>query len=178
MDKNLRLAAAAAAYEQVQKHKVTPGIPGWLKYEMNFMVRFYSENARVCAEWQWKARNCVTGLCDRRSRECNPVTTVECVSLPFCTHPCVLAFITYIFCTKRNWDGSWLMNLTKKVTHIYIFFKFAISSIVLPSLGETSHLKGCDMVTDVWRAVLLLSCYHCDSTRQHYDIMCGGRCCC
>ena len=32
MDKNLRPAAvaAAAAYEPVQKHKVTPGIPGWL----------------------------------------------------------------------------------------------------------------------------------------------------
>ena len=26
-------AAAAPAYEQVQKHKVTPGIPGWLKYQ-------------------------------------------------------------------------------------------------------------------------------------------------
>ena len=30
VDKNLRPAAAAAAYEPVQKHKVTPGIPGWL----------------------------------------------------------------------------------------------------------------------------------------------------
>ena len=25
-------AAQAAAYELVQKHKVTPGIPGWLNY--------------------------------------------------------------------------------------------------------------------------------------------------
>ena len=24
--------SAAAAYEPVQKHKVTPGIPGWLNY--------------------------------------------------------------------------------------------------------------------------------------------------
>ena len=60
----------------------------------------YSENARVCAKWQWNARDCVTGLLDRRSRECNPVTPVECVSLSFRTHTCVLAFITYIMCTN------------------------------------------------------------------------------
>ena len=61
---------------------------------------FYSENARVCAKWQWNARDCVTGLHDPRSRECNPVTPVECVLLSFRTHPCVLAFITNIFCTN------------------------------------------------------------------------------
>ena len=33
-----------------------------------FEVRFYSENAWVCAKWQWNARDCVTGLHDRRSR--------------------------------------------------------------------------------------------------------------
>ena len=33
VNKNLWSAtAAAAAYEPVQKHKVTPGIPGWLNY--------------------------------------------------------------------------------------------------------------------------------------------------
>ena len=32
-------------------------------------------------------------------RECNPVTPVECVSLSFRTHLCILAFITYILCT-------------------------------------------------------------------------------
>ena len=112
----------------------------------------------VCAKWQWNARVCVTGLHDRRSRECNPVTPVECVSLSFRTHPCVLAFITCIFCTyTRNWDGFWLMNLTQKVTRSYIFFKFAICSIALLSLGETRHLKGRDMV-------------ECESTRQHYDV--------
>ena len=55
----------------------------------------YSENARVCAKWQGRARDCVTVLHDRRSRECNPVTPIECVSLSFRKHPCVLAFITY-----------------------------------------------------------------------------------
>ena len=70
---------------------------------------------------------------------------------------------------KQNWNGSWLMNLTQKVTRPYIFFKFAICYIALLSLGKTCHLKGRDMVT-VWRTVLLLSCYNCDSTRQHYDV--------
>ena len=60
---------------------------------------FYSQNAQGCAKWQWNARDCVTGLHNRRSRECNPVTSVECVSLSFPTPPCILAFITYILWT-------------------------------------------------------------------------------
>ena len=67
---------------------------------------------------------------------------------------------------KRNWDGFWLMNLTQKC---FIFFKFAICSIALLSLGERCHIKGRDMVT-VWRTLMLLSCYDCDSTHQHYDV--------
>ena len=57
----------------------------------------------MCAKWQWNARDCVTGLHDRRSRECNPLTPVECVSMSFRTHPRILAFITHIM-YKRNWD--------------------------------------------------------------------------
>ena len=33
----------------------------------------YSEKAWVCAKWQWNARDCVTGLHDLRSQECNSV---------------------------------------------------------------------------------------------------------
>ena len=62
----------------------------------------------------------------------------------------------------------WIQH--KKVTCSYIFFKFAICSIALLSLGEPCHLKVRDMVM-VWRTVLLLSCYDCDSTHQHYDVM-------
>ena len=57
---------------------------------------------------------------------------------------------------------------TQKNTRSCIYFKFAICSIGLLSLDETCHLKGCDLAT-VWRTVLLLSCYDCDSTYQHYD---------
>ena len=35
------------------------------------------------------------------------------------------------------------------------------------NFGETCHLKRCDMVT-AW-TMLLLCCYNCDSTQQHYD---------
>ena len=79
----------------------------------------YSENARVCAKWQWNAQDCVTGLHDRRSRECNPVTPVECVSLLFRTHPCVLAFIIHILCIKGiEITFVWLIQY---ILH-YIFF--------------------------------------------------------
>ena len=42
-----------------------------------------------------------------------------------------------------------------------MFLKFAICSIALLSLGETCRLKV---------MLLLLSCYDCDSTHQHYDV--------
>ena len=67
---------------------------------------------------------------------------------------------------RRNCDGSCLLNLTQQSC---IFFKFAICSIALLNLGETCHLKGRGMVT-VWCTVLLLCCYDCESTQQHYDI--------
>ena len=57
-----------------------------------------NKNAQVCAKWQWNARDCVTWLHIRRSRECNSLTTANCVSLSFGTHPGVLAFITHILC--------------------------------------------------------------------------------
>ena len=133
------------------------------------MIYFYSENARVCAKWQGNALDCVTGLHDRRSRECNPVTSVECVSLSFRTHPCVLAFITYIFYTNgiEMALGLWIWH--KKVTRSYTFFKFVICSIALLNIGETCHLKGRDLVM-VWQTVVFLSCYDCHSPLQHYDV--------
>ena len=78
---------------------VTPDATYWGRTG-HYEKRLYSENAQVCAKWQWNARDCVTGLHDRRSRECNPVTPVECVSLSFRTHPRVRAFIIYILCTN------------------------------------------------------------------------------
>ena len=71
---------------------------------------------------------------------------------------------------KQNRDGSCLMNLIQKVTHSYMFFKFTICSIALLSHGEKCQLKEHYMVT-VWWTVLLLTCYNCDSTHQHCDIM-------
>ena len=125
-----------------------------------------SQNARGCAKWQWNARDCVTGLHDRRSRECNPVTSVECVLLSFRTPPCVLAFITYLL-----WTDGIAMALVYWICHnkVAYFFKFAICSIALLNLGETCHLMGRGMVT-VWCTVLLLCCCDCESTQQYYDI--------
>ena len=124
----------------------------------------YSENAWVCAKWQGNARDCVTGLHDWRSRECNPVTPMQCVSLSFRTHPSVLAFITHILRINGNeMTFVWLIWYTLR----YIFFKFAIGFIALMNLGETCYSKRRHLVT-VWRTMLLLYCYHCDCMQQHY----------
>ena len=66
-------------------------------------------------------RTSVTGLHDRHSLECNPVTPVECVSLSFRTHLCVLAFITYILCTK------WI-----EMTLVYTPFTQGLRPLCLP----------------------------------------------
>ena len=112
----------------------------------------------MCAKCQWHAQDCFTGLHDRRSRECNPVTPVECVSLAFRTHPCVLAFITHILCISGiEMALVWLIWYTFR----YVFFKFVIFLIASMNLGETCHLKSNDVVME-WRTMLLLCCYHCD----------------
>ena len=74
----------------------------------------YSENAWVCAKWQWNARDCYTGL-----HECNPVTPVECISMSFRTHPCSLAFITHILCINGIGMAFCLVNLIYFVLHIF-----------------------------------------------------------
>ena len=62
MNKNLRpaaAAAAAAAYEPVQKHKVTPGIPGWLNYQPHDCLL----NRRFRRRSKKTSKLRVTGLC-------------------------------------------------------------------------------------------------------------------
>ena len=85
-------------------------------------------------------------------------------------HTRAFSLLSHTYCvqTEFRWLLSNELN-TKIDIRSYIFFKLAICSIALLSLGETCHLKGRNMVT-VWRTVLLLSCYDCDSTHQHYDV--------
>ena len=52
MDKKLWPAAAAAAHEPVQKHKVTPSIPGWLNDEWDLTeMSLYQEYISVSFQW-------------------------------------------------------------------------------------------------------------------------------
>ena len=53
--------------------------------------------------------------------------------------------------------------------HIHIVYKRYWDGSCLINLDETCHLKGRYMAT-VWRTVLLLSCYDCHSTHQHYEV--------
>ena len=76
--------------------------------------RLYSENARVCAKWQWNARDCVTGLHDRRSRGVQSSNNSR-VRFNVISHTPVRSRLYHIHIVyKRNWDGSYLMNLTQK----------------------------------------------------------------
>ena len=121
----------------------------------------------MCAKWQWNARDCVTGYCTAGVQSGN--TSLSAFHCHFAhTRAFSLLSHTCYVQTEFRWVLSNDLN-AKKVIHTYIFFKFAICSIALLSLGETCHLKGRNMVT-VWRMVLLLSCYDCDSTHQHYDV--------
>ena len=112
----------------------------------------------MCVQNDSETQDCVTGLHDQRSRECNQVTPVECVSLSFFIHPYVLAFITHISCINRIEIAHVWWIWCKIVTFIYIFLKFAIYFIALVNFGETCHLNGHYMAM-----VLLLCCYDCDS---------------
>ena len=59
VDKNLRPPAAAAAYEPVQKHKVTPGIPGWLNYlSMLWLTLIHVSKRGLCFFGQYYGNNC------------------------------------------------------------------------------------------------------------------------
>ena len=126
-----------------------------------------SEDARVCAKWHWGARDCnqITGLRDRQSNPGDQSSSFQPVS--FRAHTCVFAFISHILC-KNGIEMAlvwWIWY-----TFCYNYFNFAICFIASINLGrETYHLRRCDMVT-VWRAVLLLCCYDCDSTQCHYDV--------
>ena len=89
---------------------------------------------------------------------------LEWLNEKYCTHPYVLAFITYILC-KQDWDGYCLVNL--------IYFSLRIFQIrnLLHCVDKpwwNMPLRRRDMVT-VWRT-LLLCCYYCDCTQQHYDL--------
>ena len=115
----------------------------------------YSENTRVC-EMTVKC----TRLCYWIARPAKPgvqssYTSLVPFSLLFCTHPSILTFITYIFCLNGI-----EMELARWIWQSYLFFKFAICSIVLLNVGETYHLKGRD-------TLLLLDWYHYSALWHH-----------
>ena len=49
-----------------------------------------SENARVCAKWQWNALDWCYWIALPASPVLQSSNTVSCVSLPFRTHPCAI----------------------------------------------------------------------------------------
>ena len=64
-----------------------------------------SENARVCAKWQWNALDWCYWIALPASPVVQSSNTVSCVSLSFRTHPCVLTIETHVFISPNhlNW---------------------------------------------------------------------------
>ena len=83
-------------------------------------------------------------------------------------HTSAFSLLSHTYCVQT--ELRWLLSNEWKVTRSYIFFKFAICSIALLSLGETCHLKRSDMVTGVADGAVA-KLLHCASTHQHYDVM-------
>ena len=68
-----------------------------------------SENARVCAKWQWNALDWCYWIALPASPVVQSSNTVSCVSLSFRTHPCVLAIISHMnifLLTTNGWEGK------------------------------------------------------------------------
>ena len=131
-------------YNAVQFITTLPSALQWHQQNLN-QIWDYSENTRVCAKWQWNARDCVTGLHDRR-----------------------ICHIHILY--KQNWDSSWLMNLTPKIylwLHIFqirnLFHCVAESWWNMPFKG-TRHGNG---VTDGAVAKLLRLWRHASAFWHH-----------
>ena len=71
-------------------------------------------------------------------------------------------FITYILTYCVQTELRWRLPNEFDTAKLLIFLKFAICFIVLLNLGETCHLKGCDIVM-VWSTLLLLRWYDCSA---------------
>ena len=83
-------------------------------------------------------------------------------------HTCAFSLLSHTYCVQT--ELRWLLSNEWKDTRSYIFFKFAICSIALSSLGETCHLKRGDMVTGVADgavAKLLQLCQHASALWCH-----------
>ena len=71
-----------------------------------------SENARVCAKWQWKTLDWCYWIALPASPVVQSSNTVSCVSLSFRTHPCILAiqfppkyYIRILIVESKWWYG-------------------------------------------------------------------------
>ena len=122
----------------------------------------YSENARVCAKWLWNAQGCY--WIPRPTKPGVQSSKTGRVRFTVISHtPGRSRFYHIHIVSKRNWDGTCLMNWTQQS---YFFFKFAFCSIVLLNFGETCHLKGRVMVT-LWRTLLFIRWYDCSELWRH-----------
>ena len=126
-----------------------------------------SENARVCAKWQWNALDWCYWIALPASPLVQSSNTVSCVSLSFRTHPCVLAIATPTGSTTVLSHSGWLetediYRVSSFATYAFYWLSFCcvIYDIILNcdiiSITErdTGHTK--DRHSDMRYYVMLL----------------------
>ena len=125
-----------------------------------------SENARVCAKWQWNALDWCYWIALPASPVVQSSNTVSCVSLSFHTHPCVLAIKLHLSRQLTCWSLRCSWNITCWHCSNYIFILTwtpgfnGLSKDNCKMRWET--FKFCDFVLLILRdfAVFLLAmCY-------------------
>ena len=89
-------------------------------------MRLYNLKARVCANWQWNARDCVTGLHSWLRRSCNPVTQSRAFHFHFAHTRAFSIWSQKHIVYKRNWDGACLINFSQKSVYIPDILKYIL----------------------------------------------------
>ena len=85
-----------------------------------------SENARVCAKWQWNALDWYYWIALPASPVVQSSNTVSCVSLSFRTHPCVLAIYSHLMTSlyiKKAIHQIFTTKLTEHLLFASFFFQ-------------------------------------------------------
>ena len=80
-----------------------------------------SENARVCAKWQWNALDWCYWIALPASPVVQSSNTVSCVSLSFHTHPCVID-IKYVFICSWAWISTARLNIMSRLVRYLLLF--------------------------------------------------------
>ena len=100
--------------------------------------KVYSENARVCVKWQWNARDCITRLHDRRSREYNPHSPHRISAI---------GWLLFMKCVSFTSTGLFLRWTPAKIFEAPLAKLLSgCDSVTCLTKCKARHWKYCDML--------------------------------